>query len=92
MIERPYTAREVAARLGHSVDWFYRSYERLVREAGMPERLASWGRYRFHRGRMDAWLAAPVRRGMLAAANDEFPAALTLEQERALLAREYGNA
>jgi len=87
----PYTAAEIARAMGHRVDWFYNNYVRLVSEEGMPARLVNFGRYRFHRARMDAWLAG--RREISAPiANDDAPLAPSIEQERDQLARIYGAA
>jgi Helix-turn-helix domain len=87
--ERPYTAREAAEKLGICTDTLYRDYARLVAEDGMPPRLRSHGRYAFHRGAFDAWLARTARYRAMTAANDVFPLAPSIEQERTALAAYY---
>lgn len=56
MANGPYTAADVARELGISTDCFYRTYDRRVRQDGMPPALSSFGPKRFARRPMDAWL------------------------------------
>lgn len=91
MSDRPYTAAQAAEKLGICPDTFYRDYARLVAEDGMPPRLRSHGRYAFHRGAFDAWLARSARyRAMREheAANDEV-SVIDIDWPKALAA-EYG--
>jgi hypothetical protein len=93
MVDRPYTAGDVAGRLGLSVDYFRRRYAALVQE-GMPPAMTATGHKKFDRAGMDAWLGrhhplAPRS----AAANDGFlppPPAVTDHEWREHLAGVYG--
>jgi hypothetical protein len=91
---RPYTAAQAASLLGICPDTFYRDYARLVADDGMPPRLRSHGRYAFHRGAFDAWLARTSRYRTLrdaACANDDATALQPCSDAwRDALAREYG--
>lgn len=80
---KPYTAAQAAERLGLSLGTFHRNFARLI-VAGMPAPLLPFGRKRFDRARFEAWIA---HRSIPSPANDA--AALTLDEQRAALAREY---
>ena len=88
----PYTAAEVAEKLGHCADWLYRNYDRLVREDFMPPRLMSRGQYAFHRVTFDAWLTRRTRQAILSnvAPREELRELATVEADRDLLAEAYG--
>jgi excisionase family DNA binding protein len=89
---KPYTAAEVADRLGHGTDWLYRHYRTLVAHHGMPAALVPIGHYRFRRRDIDAWLTARKNPAFdQAPANDLLPP-LSLDDERAALAAEYGGS
>lgn len=83
----PFTAADVAERLGISVEHFYRSYARLVADEGMPSRQRARGHYTFDRADMERWLNPRTR---LTAANDDAPPAPADTDWRAVLARAYG--
>lgn len=88
----PYTARDVATMLGLSTDRFYRRYDELVQNDGMPAAIASRGRKKFHRASIDAWLGRHHPLAIKqAAANDSAPLReLTIDEERRELALAYG--
>ncbi len=69
-----YYAADVASLLGHGLDWFYRHKQRLI-AAGMPGPIVPFGRLRFDRQAMDAWINRhdPRRQQLPPAANDERP-------------------
>jgi hypothetical protein len=87
---KPFTAAELAGRLGHSRDWLYRNLDRLVRE-GMPAPISPVGQYRWERTGMNAWLNRhhPLMRP---AANDAEPLPVPASEKQwgRALAREYG--
>lgn len=91
MREAPFTAAELAARLGRSTDWLYRHFDRLVIEDRMPLPLSSIGRRRWDRATIEAWLgrhhplapAAPP-------ANDNAGRPAGDQDWRAYLAQAYG--
>lgn len=56
MIARPYTAREVAALIGVTLDCFYKNRERYRLVDGMPAPICSSGRMTWERSGFDAWL------------------------------------
>lgn len=88
-----YTAAEIAAELGHGADWFYRNYQKLVDQCGMPPAIVPFGHYRFRRDVMDRWLAARKNPAFNnAAANDDGAIVLPeLDAVRAALATEYAS-
>lgn len=51
-----YRSRDVADRLGISLDTFYRRRARLEQNDGMPRPICSGGRHVYERTGMDAWL------------------------------------
>ncbi len=70
-----YVAAEVAALLGHSIDWFYSNRRRLIAEADMPAPIVHYGKMRFDRASIDAWLGRyhPAKARIGAPANDAAP-------------------
>jgi predicted DNA-binding transcriptional regulator AlpA len=85
----PYNAADVAQMLGHSVDWFYRHAVDLY-EIGMPRPLCPFGRKKFDRRAIDAWISRhyPAPGLEREPANDLH--SLSIEEQREVLAREYG--
>lgn len=56
MIAKPYTTPEVAAKIGITIDTFYRNRRRLEMVDGMPKPLRSKGAHGYERSGFDAWL------------------------------------
>lgn len=94
MPDKPYTSRDVAERLGVSVERFYLRRRHLELIDKMPPPIASSGRHAWHRGSMDAWLERhhPNHRGAIANDNAPLPAPVTIDEHREHLHRVYGAA
>lgn len=77
MRAEPFTIRELAVRIGRSVDWLYRNLDTLQ---GLPAPLCPRGKRTWDRAEMEAWLR---RRSTLmpAPANDVVPIAPRDDQE-----------
>lgn len=91
MIIRPMNSREVASRIGVSLDCFYKNRERYRMIDGMPAPISGHGRMAWERTGMEAWLTRhhPMRPPM--PANDPVrpPDAATDDEHRLRLARAY---
>lgn len=93
----PYSAREVAEKLGLTPDGFYRARARLHAQDGLPAPIAKGGRLFWHRAAFDAWLDPRTRASVLRhAANDTTPPlspeafADDIDATRRFLAQVYG--
>lgn len=88
---RPFSMAELAARLGHGVDWLYDHVDELI-AAGMPAPLSPIGRRRWERSTMEAWLTRHHPLRPPAAANDQAPPIVPASdaEHRAHLAQVYG--
>ncbi|EKS26715.1 hypothetical protein [Afipia felis] len=89
-----YRSRDIADRLGISLDTFYRRRERLERDDGMPRPLCSGGRHAYEKTGMDAWLTRFHPYRPPPAANDVCAplVPMTDEEHRGRLLRAYGSA
>lgn len=70
--EQPFSAADVALRLGISVDRFYRIEAKLIAEQQMPASTKP-GKRAYDRAAMEAWLTRNDPRRPKAAANDPLP-------------------
>lgn len=68
-----YTAREVAEKLGISVETLYRTRGRLHAEDGLPPTITRHRPFKWNRAAFDAWYDPRTRAASLAAANDSTP-------------------
>lgn len=57
------SAAEVAAKLGHAIDWFYRRRDRLERDLDFPPCVAGCGK-RWDPEAIDRWLDAQMPAGL----------------------------
>lgn len=69
----PFTAREVAQRLGITVETFYLRRTQLHLVDKMPRPLSATGRHKFDRASMEAWLTRHHPQRAPAPANDPAP-------------------
>lgn len=88
----PYTAAEVAAAIGITLDTFYRTRQWRHDHEALPRPISERGKLAFERGGMDAWLTRhhPLRAKALPA-NDLFavPEPASDAEHRARLAAAY---
>ncbi|MGY3392973.1 putative DNA-binding transcriptional regulator AlpA [Bradyrhizobium sp. USDA 3311] len=73
MITRPMTSRDVAERLGITVETFYLNRQRYHLVDKMPRPLSESGRHKFDRASMEAWLTRHHPQRAPTPANDPAP-------------------
>ena len=91
-IQRPMDSTEIAARLGMTMETFYRRRQILHREDGMPMPMNSHGRPRWERTGMEIWFTRFHPARPAPPANDPLPPPppQTVDDFRTQFARAYG--